>query len=197
MAIACGIEMTESRLMNENGRCHFLTRRFDRIGCSEKLHQQTLCGLAHFDFNIPNAYSYEQLFQTIRTLRLPYTDIEQAYKRMVFNVVARNQDDHTKNFSFLMNKNGIWRFAPAYDMTFACNPSGIYTAQHQMSLNGKNDDFVRNDLLKVADNMDVKKPNEKIEEVIAAVSLWKKIATELDIPQKIVDYIGQTHRLNL
>jgi len=197
MVRLCGIEMSESRLLREGNRCHFLTKRFDRIGGSEKLHLQTLCGLAHFDFNMPGAYSYEQLFQTMRTLRLPYTDAEQAYRRMVFNVVARNQDDHTKNFSFLMNKSSVWRLAPAYDMTFAYNPLGSYTMQHQMSLAGKRDNFTRKDLLQVAENMNIKKPNEKIDEIIDAVAQWNVFAKALDIPQKLIDYIGKTHRLSL
>jgi serine/threonine-protein kinase HipA len=197
MVKLCGIEMSESRLLREGNRCHFLTKRFDRIGGSEKLHLQTLCGLAHFDFNMPGAYSYEQLFQTMRTLRLPYTDAEQAYRRMVFNVVARNQDDHTKNFSFLMNKSSVWRLAPAYDMTFAYNPLGSYTMQHQMSLAGKRDNFTRKDLLQVAENMNIKKPNEKIDEIIDAVAQWNVFAKALDIPQKLIDYIGKTHRLSL
>ncbi|MDR0830783.1 MAG: type II toxin-antitoxin system HipA family toxin [Prevotellaceae bacterium] len=197
MVIESGIEMSESRLLREGNRCHFLTKRFDRVGGSEKLHLQTLCGLAHFDFNLPGAYSYEQLFQTMRTLRLPYTDAEQVYRRMIFNVVARNQDDHTKNFSFLMNKNGVWRLAPAYDMTFAYNPFGTYTTQHQMSLAGKRDNFTRKDLLQVAENMNIKKPNEKIDEVISAVAQWNVFAKEVNIPQKQIDYIAKTHRLDL
>jgi len=197
MATDCGIEMSESRLLSENNRHHFLTRRFDRPGNSEKLHTQTLCGLAHFDFNLPGAYSYEQLFQTMRSLRLPYSDAEQMFRRMVFNIVARNQDDHTKNFSFLMNKNGVWKLAPAYDMTFAYNPAGNFTAHHQLTMNGKRDDFTRQDLLKFAEQMNIKKTNEVIEEVIAAVSNWNKYAKNLDIPYKIIEFIHKTHRLKI
>ena len=195
MATDCGIEMSESRLLQENNRFHFLTRRFDRTNDGEKLHLQTLCGLAHFDFNLPGAYSYEQLFQTMRTLRLPYSDAEQMFRRMVFNVVTRNQDDHSKNFSFLMDKNGTWQLAPAYDMTFAYNPVGDFTAQHQLSINGKRDNFTQQDLLYLAEQMNIKKPNEIIEEVIVTVSNWDRYAKNIDIPAKIVDFIGKTHRL--
>jgi serine/threonine-protein kinase HipA len=122
MAVACDIKMMPSKLLEENGRAHFMTKRFDRIANDEKLHMQTLCGLCHYDYNNPEAYSYEQAFQAMRQLRLPYTDAEQLYARMVFNVIARNQDDHTKNISFLMDKSGTWRLSPAYDVTYAYNP---------------------------------------------------------------------------
>jgi serine/threonine-protein kinase HipA len=197
MAIACGIEMTESRLLKENGRYHFMTRRFDRIGHNEKLHTQTLCGLAHFDFNSPGAYAYEQLFQTMRTMRLPYNAAEQVYRRMLFNVTARNQDDHTKNFSFLMDKSGKWSLAPAYDMAYSYNPIGKYTSFHQMTVNGKQDGFTKADLWQVAKSMNIKKANELIEEVISAVSRWPKIAKEQGIPQSQITMIGKTHRLSL
>ncbi|GHT18103.1 toxin HipA [Bacteroidia bacterium] len=197
MVISCGIVMSESRLLSESHRHHFMTRRFDRTGSGKKLHTQTLCGLAHFDFNMPGAYSYEQLFQTMRALRLPYSDAEQVYKRMVFNIIARNQDDHTKNFSFLMDKSGAWRLAPAYDMIYAYNPQGNFTSQHQMSAHGQRDDFTRSDLLQVANAMNIKKANDIINEVIASVAKWTKLATELDIPKKLVENIAKTHRLDI
>jgi serine/threonine-protein kinase HipA len=197
MATDCGIEMSESRLLSENNRHHFFTRRFDRLENNEKLHTQTLCGLAHFDFNLSGAYSYEQLFQTMRSLRLPYSDAEQMFRRMVFNIAARNQDDHTKNFSFLMNKIGVWKLAPAYDMTFAYNPSGDFTAHHQLTMNGKQDDFTRQDLLYFAEKMSIKKTNEIIEEVIFSVSNWNKYAKKLDIPPKIIKSIAKSHRLKI
>jgi serine/threonine-protein kinase HipA len=193
----CNIEMSKSRLLNENNRCHFLTQRFDRTEDGEKLHLQTLCGLAHFDFNLPGAYSYEQLFQTMRNLHLPHSDSEQMFRRMIFNVVARNQDDHAKNFSFLMNKSGVWKLAPAYDMTFAYNPTGDFTSQHQLSICGKRDNFTQQDLLHFAEQMNIKKPNEIIEEIIFVVADWKKYAENLDIPRKIIEFIGKTHRLKL
>jgi serine/threonine-protein kinase HipA len=195
MVIACGITMSESRLLHENNRFHFMTRRFDRAGNCEKLHLQTLCGLAHFDFNRTGAYSYEQLFQTMRALRLPYSDAEQLFRRMVFNIVARNQDDHTKNFSFLMDKPGVWRLSPAYDMTYSYNPAGEYTALHQLSVNGKRDGFTLADLLQIAQAMNIKKANEIIEEVVEVVSTWKQVALEAGVPKHLTESIAKTHRL--
>jgi serine/threonine-protein kinase HipA len=197
MAIACGIEMSESRLLTENGRYHFMTRRFDRMENNEKIHTQSLCGLAHFDFNSPGAYAYEQLFQTMRTLRLPYSAAEQVFRRMTFNVVARNQDDHTKNFSFLMDKNGKWNLAPAYDMVYSYNPTGKFTSLHQMTINGKQDGFTKSDFLQVAKAMNIKKPHEIIEEVVSSVSQWSKIAKEQGIPQLQIKKIKETHRLDI
>lgn len=195
MATSCGIEMTECRLLEENGRAHFMTKRFDRIGEKEKLHAQTLCGLAHFDYNIPGAYSYEQLFQTMRTLRLPFTDAEQIYRRMLFNVVARNQDDHTKNVSFLMDKAGKWRLSPAYDVAYSYNPQGDFTSFHQMSINGKRDNFNREDFLKVAQSINLKKSSEILEEIISAVSQWNKVAKDCGIPENQIKSIAAMHRL--
>jgi serine/threonine-protein kinase HipA len=197
MAIDCGILMSESRLLQENNRAHFLTRRFDRTDDGEKLHMQTLCGLAHFDFNLPGAYSYEQLFQTMRSLRLPYSDAEQMYRRMIFNVIARNQDDHTKNFSFLMNKTGIWQLAPAYDVTFAYNPIGDFTSQHQMSINGKRDHFSKHDLLRFAESMNIKKSAEIIEEVLSVIANWNIYAKDVDIPKEMIDYIQSVFRRSI
>lgn len=195
MAVSCGIEMTDCRLLEENGRAHFMTKRFDRIGEKEKIHMQTLCGLAHFDFNMSGAYSYEQLFQTMRMLHLSYKDAEQAYRRMVFNIVARNQDDHTKNFSFLMDKEGKWRLSPAYDVAYAYNPSGDFTSQHQMSVNGKRDNFTKEDLLKFAQSMNIKKPDEIIEEVISSVSQWDKTAQECGVSKRQIKAVAAAHRL--
>jgi serine/threonine-protein kinase HipA len=195
IAVSCGIEMNESRLLEENGRYHFMTRRFDRIGGKEKIHMQTLCGLAHFDFNMPGVYAYEQLFQTMRTLQLPYTAAEQVYRRMIFNIVARNQDDHTKNFSFLMNKEGKWSLSPAYDMAYSYNPTGAFTSLHQMSINGKRDGFTRSDLLRIARSMNIKKAPEIVEEVVEAVSQWNKIAGDCGVPPERIKRIGKTHRL--
>ena len=195
MAIACGIEMMNCRLLEENGRAHFMTKRFDRVNGKEKIHMQTLCGLAHFDFNMPGAYSYEQLFQVMRTLHLPYKDAEQVYRRMVFNIVARNQDDHTKNFAFLMDKEGKWSLSPAYDMAYAYNPQGNFTDLHQMSVNGKRDNFTKDDLLKIASSMNIKKPVEIIEEVVSSVSQWGEIAKECAINENQIKGIAATHRL--
>ena len=192
IAKQAGINMTECRLYRENGRAHFMTRRFDRVN-GEKLHMQTLCGLAHYDFNMLHAYSYEQAFGIMRRLRLPYTDAEEFFRRMVFNVVARNQDDHTKNISFLMDKQGVWHLSPAYDMSWAYNPAGGWTATHQMSINNKWDNITRDDLLSVAYEMNVKRATKIIDQVSEAVSHWRQLAHELtEIPQATIDAIEQT-----
>ncbi len=194
MATRAGIEMTECRLLEEHGRSHFMTRRFDRVNDNEKLHTQTLCGMAHYDYKMSRAFSYEQLFQVMRRLRLPYTDAEQMYKRMVFNVVARNQDDHTKNISFIMDKSGSWRLSPAYDITWAYNPKGQWTSHHQMSINNKWDDFTREDLLSVAEAMNIKSSNKIIDEIIEAVSYWRVLANEYRIPKETIEKIEKSFR---
>lgn len=172
-----------------------MTRRFDRTDSNGKLHMQTLCGLAHYDYKLLRAYSYEQAFQVMRRLRLPYQQAEEMFRRMVFNVVARNQDDHTKNISFLMNHDGTWSLSPAYDVSWAYNPEGEWTAQHQMSINGKFTDITRADLLAVASNMNIKRPQEIIEKVISAVANWPKQAKEVGIPADITQAIASTHLL--
>ena len=192
MAREAGIDMTECRLLEENGRAHFMTRRFDRVGENGKLHMQTLCGMAHFDYRMLHAYSYEQAFQVMRRLRLPYRQAEEMFRRMVFNVIARNQDDHTKNISFLMNEQGQWTLSPAYDMTWAYNPSGPWTSKHQMSVNNKWDGITRNDLLAVARNVNIKQAAQIIEQVTEAVSRWPRLAAEYGIPQNIGKAIAQT-----
>ena len=159
LAKECGIEMTECALIEENGRAHFLTKRFDRVN-GNKIHMQTLCGIAHYDFHLRRAYSYEQAFNVMRRLRLPYSQAEEMFLRMVFNVVIRNQDDHTKNISFLMDNVGKWRLSPAYDLGFAYNPKGAWTNTHQMSINGKFDDITRKDLQAFAISNNIKNANE-------------------------------------
>ena len=195
MALRAGIEMTECRLLQENGRAHFMTKRFDRRNGNEKIHMQTLCGLAHFDYKMLHAYSYEQAFQVMRQLRLPYTQAEQMFRRMVFNVIARNQDDHTKNISFLMDKDGVWSLSPAYDVSWAYNPKGEWTSQHQMSVNNKWDNIETKDLFSVAEKMNIKRPNEIIEQVRDAVSQWSVLAKEYDIPARTIKQIGDTFLL--
>lgn len=193
MAKEAGINMTECRLYREHDRAHFMTRRFDRVN-GQKLHMQTLCGLAHYDFNMLHAYSYEQAFAVMRRLRLPYTDAAELFRRMVFNVVARNQDDHTKNISFLMDKKGVWSLSPAYDMSWAYNPQGGWTNTHQMSINNKWDVITRDDLLQVAYEMNIKHAKQIIDQVVEAVSRWPQLAKEQsDIPQQTIDAIESTH----
>ena len=192
MAKDTGIDMMPCRILSENGRSHFMTKRFDRIGGKEKLHMQTLCGIAHYDYKMLRAYSYEQAFQVMRQMRLPYIQAEEMFRRMVFNVVARNQDDHTKNISFLMNKNGVWRLSPAYDVSWSYNPKGQWTSQHQMSINNKWTDITMNDLLAVASSMSIKKPREIIEKVIDVVAHWPDYATPLEVPLETVKTINST-----
>ncbi|GAB3243000.1 type II toxin-antitoxin system HipA family toxin [Hymenobacter seoulensis] len=197
MARQAGIEMTDCRLEEENGRAHFMTRRFDRAGGNQRLHMQTLCGLAHFDYNRAGEYTYEQAFQVLRKLQLPHPAIEELYRRLVFNVVARNQDDHTKNISFLMNPAGKWSLSPAYDVTHSYNPTGQWSSQHQMRLADKVDDFTEEDFLHLAKSVQVKKAREIIQQVVDAVAGWPRFAAEAGVPKKQQQDIAKTHRLQL
>ena len=197
MARAAGINMTECRLLEENGRAHFMTQRFDRLNGNEKVHMQTLCGIAHYDYKMLHAYSYEQAFQVMRRLRLPYSQAEEMFRRMVFNVIARNQDDHTKNISFLMDKSGRWSLSPAYDMSWSYNPKGAWTAKHQMSINGKWDDITRADFLTLAKNVNIKQADAIIEQVKDGVSKWRTFATQYSIPYEMVKAIDSTLLLGL
>ena len=193
MAKLAGINMTECRLLHENNRSHFMTRRFDRVN-GGKVHMQTLCGLTHSDYNVRNSCSYEQAFAYMRQLYLPYPQAEEFFRRMVFNVVACNQDDHTKNISFLMDQTGKWSLSPAYDMSWAYNSNGIWTQTHQMSIRGKQKDITREDVLEVARQMNIKRPNELIDQVVDAVGQWQQLAMQYPIPQEIIDYIQSTHQ---
>ena len=185
---ACGIKMTECSLIEENGRAHFLTKRFDRKN-GKKVHMQTLCGMAHYDYRLHRAYSYEQAFNVMRALRLPYSEAKEMFRRMVFNVVVRNQDDHTKNISFLMEGDGKWHLSPAYDMGYAYNPNGGWTATHQMSINGKFDDITRHDLLTFAQQNNIKDASLIIDEICEAASHWPQIARECDVPAEMIEAI--------
>ena len=198
MAKAAGITMSECRLLEENGRRHFMTRRFDRLAGGEKLHMQSLCGLAHFDFNQAGAYGYEQSAMTIRQLNLPMAAVEEQFRRMTFNIVARNQDDHVKNIAFLMNKPGEWSLAPAFDVTYSYNPSGAWTATHQMTLNGKRDGFTQEDIEACAKSSLMKRGRAKaiVEEVRATVSRWREFAAQAQVPDEWCDNIQRTHRLS-
>ncbi len=188
LAKECGIEMTECFIIEENGRAHFLTKRFDRKD-GKKVHMQTLCGIAHFDYRLHRAYSYEQAFNVMRALRLSYAEARQMFRRMVFNVMIRNQDDHTKNISFLMEEDGKWHLSPAYDMGYAYNPNGGWTATHQMSINGKYDDITRNDLLTFASQNNIKDATSIIDEVCEATSHWGAIAKDCGVPDSVIDKI--------
>ncbi|MBU6326889.1 MAG: HipA domain-containing protein [Verrucomicrobia bacterium] len=197
MAKAAGITMSECRLLEENGRRHFMTRRFDRLAGGAKLHMQSLCALAHFDFNQPGAYAYEQALLTIRQLKLPMAAVEQQFRRMVFNIVARNQDDHVKNIAFLMNRQGEWSLAPAFDVTYSFNPTGLWTATHQMTLNGKRDGFVQNDFEACAKAAVMKRGRAAtiIDEVRAAVQCWPDFAAEARLADDWREKIQKTHRM--
>lgn len=196
MAKECGINMMFCDLLHENKRSHFITKRFDRKN-GEKIHSQTLCAIAHYDYMKPGVYSYEGTFAEMREMGLPYSDFEQIYKRMVFNVVSRNQDDHTKNISFLLDKNGEWCLGPAYDVCWSYNPDGDWTNVHQMTINNKRDNFSMEDLLQFAHVQNIKRPMKIIEQVIEAISQWPQLAKEFDIESDRINYIKKTHRLKL
>ena len=186
MAKAAGIDMSECRLYKEGDGAHFMTKRFDRKGVNgEKVHMQSLCALAHMDFNSPRTYSYEEAFGVMKQLKLPYEDKVQLFKRMVFNEYGKNFDDHTKNISFLMDKKGVWSLAPAYDITFSYKRNSIWVNAHQMLINGKADDIERADLLKVAEKAGIKKVDAKksIEQVIDVMSRWEDFAMEAELSE--------------
>jgi serine/threonine-protein kinase HipA len=199
MATKAGIEMTECRLLEENDRRHFMTRRFDRTAAGDKLHMQSLAGLAHLDYRQPGANSYEQAFQVIRRLGLPRSAVEEQFLRLAFNVVARNQDDHVKNIAFLMDRGGRWSLSPAFDLVYAYNPAGRWTSAHQMSVNGKRDRITREDLRQVAELASIKRfrADELVAQATEAVSTWPELAAEADIPEDRIAAIQQAHRLRL
>ncbi len=197
MALDCGITMEKSLLFEEQDRAHFMTRRFDRIGNNQKVHMQTLCSLAHFDYKSAGTYSYENAFEVMRQLRLPHTDAVQLYKRMVFNVLARNQDDHTKNISFLMDRQGVWKLSPAYDITYSYNPSGIWTSMHQMSANGKRDNFTIQDLITVGEKISYKNNKETIQQIKDVLYNWSYYASKAGIPKQQADRLSKAFRLQL
>ena len=192
MAVDCGIEMMECKLIEENGRAHFLTRRFDRLSGNQKLHVQTFCAMMHYDFNDIFSYSYEQLFQTMRMLRLTYPEAEQMYRRMVFNVMAQNCDDHTKNFAFTMNQLGEWKLAPAYDICHAYRPGSSWVSQHVLSINGKRQGITRDDFLEVGRQMNVKKAPAILLQVSEIVSKWHEYAEQTKVEAQLRDAIGKT-----
>ena len=197
MAADAGIEMSECRLLEENGRRHFMTRRFDRLSDGGKLHMQSLAALAHFDFNSAGAYSYEQAFDAIKRLGLSMHAREQQFRRMIFNIVARNQDDHVKNIAFLMDKAGAWSLSPAFDVTYAYNPTGLWTNRHQMTVNGKTDGFTREDFQAVAQAAGLKRgrPAAILAEVVDTVKDWPRYAGTAGVPGSQRDGIARTLRL--
>lgn len=192
MAVDSGIEMMESRLLEEHDRAHFMTRRFDRPHGDSKLHVQSFCALQHFDFNDIHLYSYEMLFQTMRQLGLPYPQAEQLFRRMVFNVLARNCDDHTKNFSFIMNTEGQWSLAPAFDICHAYRPGSTWVSQHSLSINGKRLGIIKHDLLEVARQMNIKKAPKIIADIQGVVDSWMKYAHQQQVSEKLSAAIEKT-----
>lgn len=199
MAAQAGINMTRCRLHEEGGRAHFMTQRFDRTDTGNKLHMQSLCAMMHYDFNIAGAYSYEQVFQAMKLLRLKRTEIEQQFRRTAFNVIARNQDDHVKNIAFLMNKTGQWFLSPAFDVVYAYNPDGAWTSRHQMSVNGKRDGFELADLVALASVGGIKKRKTLgiIDQVADAVSNWDTYRSNAGVPDTVARQIKKTFRLKI
>jgi len=197
MAVAAGLTMSSCRLLEENGRAHFMTRRFDRDAEGGKIHMQSLCALAHYDFNAAGEYGYEQALSVAQRLNLGYPAMEEIYRRMLFNVLARNQDDHTRNIAFLMDRQGTWTLAPAFDVVWAYNSQGAWTNRHQMSVNGKRDEFKREDLLTVAEQFGIKRAAGVLREVADAVARWSKFASESGVNKALLGKIAKTHRTEL
>ncbi|MFC2175386.1 type II toxin-antitoxin system HipA family toxin [Bacteroidota bacterium] len=189
MAIDCGIEINESQLLEENGRAHFMTKRFDREK-NIKHHIQSLCGLQHYDFNDMYGYSYEQVFQTMRLLRLTYPEAEQMFRRMVFNVLATNYDDHTKNFSFILKKNEKWRLAPAYDLCFSFDPTNHWVNKQTLSVNGKRLKISKADLMTIAKDNNIKKGAKIIDEINSTIKLWDKYAEQAQLRSDLKESIS-------
>jgi serine/threonine-protein kinase HipA len=192
MARDAGIDMMECRLLEEHDRAHFMTRRFDRPGPKSKLHVQSFCAMRHFDFSQVTFYSYEQLFETMRLLRLPYPQAEQLYRRMVFNVLARNCDDHTKNFAFLMDETGQWQLAPAFDVCHAYRPDSPWVRQQSLSVNGKRTDINQQDFEAVAKQMNIKKASAIVEEIASIISRWPEYAEQTNTDAGLRDAIAAT-----
>ena len=199
MARDAGLVMTECRLLEEGGRRHFMTKRFDRLGGGAKVHIQSLAALAHYDFNQAGTHSYEEAFWVIRQLQLGMAAVEQQFRRMAFNIVARNQDDHVKNIAFLMDRSGHWTPAPAFDVTYAYNPQGDWTRQHQMSMNGKLDGFKLEDFRACGQVASMKRGRADliVGEVLDAVAKWRSFAAEAQVDEAQAEQIGRTHRLHL
>ena len=192
MATDCDIEMMPCRLLEENGRAHFMTKRFDREGNHTKHHTQTFCAMKHFDYNRISSFSYEQLFQTMRELKLTYAEAEQMFRRMVFNVLARNCDDHTKNFTFVLKQGDRWRLAPAYDICHAYRPGSDWVSRHALSINGKRDNILREDLIIVGKSIRCKKAEEIIDIIYEKVHNWNLYAEKTGVDKEKKDAIEKT-----
>jgi serine/threonine-protein kinase HipA len=195
MAQDAGIHMMPCQLLEENDRAHFMTKRFDRTDNNEKIHIQSFCAMMHFDFNDILSYSYEQLFQTMRILRLPYQDAEQLFRRMVFNVLSKNCDDHTKNFAFMMDKNGQWRLTPAYDVCHAFRPGSHWVSQQSLSVNGKRRQISKEDFLQVARHVNIKKPEIIIDDIVNVVDKWQKYADKTGVHPDLKKSIEKSFKM--
>ena len=181
MAKHASVDMMDCRLLEENGRAHFMTKRYDRADSNTRHHVQTWCAMAHYDFNDMQSYSYEILFETMRALHLSYPMAEQMFRRMVFNVLSKNCDDHTKNFSFKMEKDGAWELAPAYDICYAYDPKSIWVSQHALSINGKRKNFNRADFMTIAKSMNIKRADKIIDDIANSTGQWDKFAKEAGV----------------
>lgn len=199
MAVEAGIKMAPCRLHHEGGRSHFMTKRFDRSANGGKRHMQSLGAIAHYDYNQPASYSYEQAIQVIRRLGLPREDLDQQVLRAMFNVVVRNHDDHVKNIAFLMNRRGKWRLSPAFDIAYAWDPRGEWTSRHQMSVNGKRDEFERKDLIALANAAGIKKAraNEMVDRAIETVRRWPDFAEKAGVADARAAEIQASQRTDL
>ncbi|MFA5890658.1 MAG: type II toxin-antitoxin system HipA family toxin [Actinomycetota bacterium] len=191
MATVAGIEMSECRLLEEGGRAHFMTRRFDRTPEGDKVHAQTLCALGQLDFRRIGAHDYAQLFLQIEQLGLGPDTRAEAFRRMVFNIAAANCDDHTKNFTFLLPRDGEWALSPAYDVTHAHAPSSKWTRQHLMSVNGRSTGITKADVAEVGDRFSVPYATDIVGQVLEAVGKWPTYAGESGVPQATADQVAR------
>ncbi len=194
MAFQAGINMMECRLLSDGPQAHFMTKRFDRVDGNAKVHVVTFAGMEHADRDPPGHIGYERLFQTMREIGLPQSDLTEMYRRMLFNICARNQDDHTKNHAFLMFSDGAWQLSPAYDICFSYKPGNPFIEQHQMSCNGKRDHFEIEDLMGAATSADVKRPREILSDIETAIAKWPIYAEQAGLSEILTTEIGSLHR---
>ncbi len=198
MAIAAGIEMEECRLLEENGRAHFMTKRWDRIGANGKVHYQSLCAMGGYDFNQPRRYSYEDLFMVMRRIGLGVPEQVEMIRRCVFNIVLRNQDDHTKNFGFLLDQSSDkWRLSPAFDVTWSFNPTGQWTASHQLTLGGESDGWSQPELvslLATASGEPASLVEGIVDQVLAVASRWGEFAAAAGVDMNRFGGVESTFR---
>lgn len=198
MALKCGIDMMPCRLLQEGERKHFISKRFDRVK-NQKVHVQTLNGLAHVDYKKPGSFSYAELFSVARQLKLSANEAEQIFKRMTFNIVARNHDDHSKNFAFIL-ENEKWSLAPAYDLAYSYKPGSYWVNSHWMSLNGKRNNFTRSDfysLEKLSPIFSKRKIDDIIDDTIEHVTSWSALAKEWGVPKTLMNEVHDNLRVNI